>query len=231
MNPQNHPAEQLSRRAARAATKARVLVVDDHPIVREGLANVINRTNDLAICGQAENPQVALEIIETSKPDIVIADISLAGQSGLDLVKDISVRYPQIPIVVHSMHDESLYAERCLRSGARGYVMKQEPPQRLLEAVRGVLRGEVCLSKTMTERLLHRFSDSRRLSPMDSLTEREFQVLDLIGHGHPTRRVAELLHVSDKTVQTHREHLKEKLSLKDATSLVKYAVQWVQGQE
>ena len=209
------------------AKSARILVVDDHPIVREGLVGIMSRTPDLSVCAQAETSFQALEAIGSAKPDLVVVDISLGERSGIDLIKDIKVRYPKVPVVVHSMHDESLYAERCLRAGAKGYVMKQEPPQRVLQAVRRVLQGEICLSEAMTKRLLHRFSDKPATSPLDLLTDREFQVLDLIGRGHPTREVAHLLNLSCKTVQTHREHLKEKLNLKDATSLVKYAVQWV----
>jgi DNA-binding NarL/FixJ family response regulator len=212
------------------AKRARILVVDDHPIVREGLVGVMNRTPDMTVCAEAETTFQALEALKAAKPDLAVVDISLGERSGIDLIKDFKIRMPELLIVVHSMHDESLYAERCLRAGAKGYVMKQESPQRLLQAIRRVLRGEISLSETMTKRLLHRFSEKQSASPLDLLTDREFQVLDLIGRGHPTREIARLLHLSGKTVQTHREHLKEKLNLKDAIALVKYAVQWVDSQ-
>ena len=221
--------------AVTARTKqAGILVVDDHPIVREGLVRVIDQTPDLCVSGQAENIPQALEVIEKSRPSLAIVDIALDGQNGLELIKDIKVRYPDLPVLVHSMYDESMYAERCLRAGAKGYVMKQEPPQRLLGAVRQVLRGEVSLSETMTRQLLSRIcggKDEPGNTPEESLSDRELEVFELLGQGHRTKEIAQTLHLSDKTIQTHREHIKEKLNLRDAVSLVRHAVQWVESQK
>ncbi len=215
------------------ATKAGIAVVDDHPIVREGLVRVIEQTGDLRVCGQAQDIAQARAVVETAKPDLVIVDISLGGQNGLELIKDLKAQHPHLRILVHSVYDEGTYAERCLRAGAKGYVMKQEPPQRLLSAVRQVLRGEVALSESMTRQLLSRFSDGRTgrgTSPPDLLSDRELEVFELIGRGHGTRKIAQELHLSGKTVQTYREHIKVKLNLRDAVSLVRRAVQWVESQ-
>lgn len=213
--------------------KARILVVDDHPIVREGLVRVIDQSTDLLVCAHAENIQQALEAVESSKPDLVIVDISLGGQSGIELIKDIKVRHPDLPVLVHSMFDETMYAERCLRVGAKGYVMKQEPPHRLLDGMRRVLKGEVHLSEAMTKQLLCRITSGpggKGSSPSELLSDREFEVFELLGRGHRTSEIAQLLHLSDKTIQTHREHIKEKLNIDDAVSLVRQAVQWVEAQ-
>jgi len=214
--------------------KARILVVDDHPIVREGLLRVLNSTTDLMVCGHAENIPQALAVMETSRPDLVIVDIALGGQNGIELIKDLKARHPDLPVLVHSMHDESMYAERCLRAGAKGYIMKQEPPQRLLLGVRQVLQGEVFLSETMTKQLLSRISSGpggKGSSPAELLSDRELEVFELLGRGHRTSEIAEMLHLSDKTIQTYREHIKEKLGLEDAVTLVRRAVQWVESQK
>lgn len=214
--------------------RIRILVVDDHPIVREGLVRVIDQSPDLLVCGHAENIPQALALVDTSKPDLVIVDISLGGQNGIELIKDIKVRSPALPVLVHSMYDEAMYAERCLRAGAKGYVMKQEPPQKLLEGVRRVLKGEVHLSEAMTKQLLCRISsgpEGKGNSPSELLSDREFEVFELLGRGRRTREIAQVLNLSDKTVQTHREHIKEKLNIHDAVSLVRQAVQWVEAQK
>lgn len=219
--------------ATAAPAKARILVVDDHPIVREGLVRVIDQTPDLLVCDQAENITQALQALENSKPDLVIVDISLGVQNGIELIKDIKVRRPELPVLVHSMFDESMYAERCLRAGAKGYVMKQEPPHKLLEGARRVLKGEVHLSEAMTKQLLCRISggpERKGSSPAELLSDREIEVFELLGRGHRTKEIARLLNLSDKTVQTHREHIKEKLNINDAVSLVRQAVQWVEAQ-
>jgi DNA-binding NarL/FixJ family response regulator len=230
------PSKKVSATAATEgakSVKARILVVDDHPIVREGLVRVIDQSTDLLVCAHAENIQQALEAVESSKPDLVIVDISLGGQNGIELIKDIKVRHPGLPVLVHSMYDEAMYAERCLRVGAKGYVMKQEPPHRLLDGARRVLKGEVHLSETMTKQLLCRISSGpagKGGSPSELLSDREFEVFELLGRGHRTREIAQLLHLSDKTIQTYREHIKEKLNIDDAVGLVRQAVQWVEAQ-
>jgi DNA-binding NarL/FixJ family response regulator len=214
--------------------KAGILLVDDHPIVREGLVRVIDQTVDLAVCGQAESISQALAAIELAKPQLVIVDLSLGGQNGIELIKDIKVRYPGLPVLVHSMYDESMYAERCLRAGARGYVMKQEPPPRLLDAVREVLKGEIHLSTAMTKQMLCRLSNGQPTksdSPSDVLSDRELEVFELLGRGMRTKEIARELSLSDKTIQTHREHIKEKLRIGDAVSLVRHAVRWVESRK
>jgi DNA-binding NarL/FixJ family response regulator len=216
-----------------AAEKARIVVVDDHPTMREGLARVIDETADLTVCGQAENIQRALELIESTRPDLAIVDITLGRQNGLELIKDLKVRHPKLLVLVHSMHDEQVYAQRSLRAGARGYLMKHEPPSMLLHAIRQVLAGEIYLSQTMTRQMLHRISDTpsaKGVSPVENLSDRELEVFERIGQGRKTKEIAQELHLSVKTVQTYCEHLKEKLQLKDATSLVRFAVQWVEAQ-
>ena len=213
--------------------RARVLLVDDHPIVREGLARVIDQEADLVVCGTAVNSHEALQAVATSKPDIAVIDVSLDGSHGIDLVKDLKVRHPGLAVVMLSMHDETLYAERALRAGAKGYVMKREPPQRLLQAVRKVLKGGLFFSEEVTARMLERVSRSQSKDvplPMERLSDRELEVLELIGNGHTTRQIADELHVSMKTVQAHREHLKEKLELSDATTLARFAVHWVESE-
>jgi DNA-binding NarL/FixJ family response regulator len=195
-------------------------------------AGVIDQTADLSVCGQAENIPQALELIEKSKPCLVLVDISLGGQNGIELIKAIKVRHPGLLMWVHSMYDESMYAERCLRAGAKGYVMKQKPPPRLLAAIRQVLKGEVYLSDVMTKQMLSRISDghtSKGNSPAELLSDRELEVFELVGRGYRTKEIAQQLHLSDKTVQTHREHIKQKLDLQDAVSLVRHAMQWTEA--
>jgi len=212
--------------------RKRILVVDDHPIFREGLLQSINRQPDLVVCGEAENAQQALNAVRTLKPDLVLVDISIPGKSGFELVKDIQALHPEAPVLVLSMHDESLYAERVLRAGARGYIMKQEQPKKLLEAIRQVLGGKTYVSEKIAARILDVFSGRRPLGgglPLERLTDREFEVLHLIGSGKNSHEIAKELHLSVKTVDTHRTHLKEKLKLKSALQLTRYAVCWSEG--
>ena len=213
--------------------KTRVLLVDDHPTMREGLIRVIEREADLTVCGEAESIQRALEVIESAKPDVVVVDISLAGQNGLELIKDIKVRHPQLPVLVHSMHDESVYAERALRAGAKGYISKNEPPQKLLQAIRDVLKGEIFLSADMTRQILHAVGADRadrKTSPFRELSDREFEVFELTGQGLGTKEIAGTLHLSEKTVQAHRDHIRQKLNLPDGRSLTGFAIRWVESQ-
>lgn len=174
-----------------------------------------------------------MKAIETLKPNLAIVDISLKSGSGLDLIKSLQQRFPKLPILVLSMHDESLYAERVLRAGARGYITKQEATEKLITAIRRVLDGEIYLNEKVTSKILSRVtgtSPAKNLSPINRLSDRELEVFQLIGQGHGTREIAELLHLSIKTVETYREHIKEKLKLKDATALVRYAVHWAEGE-
>lgn len=216
-----------------AAKKTRILVVDDHPTMREGLARVIDDTGDLMVCGAAENIHDALELIEGTQPDLAIVDITLRRENGIELIKDLKIRHPELPVLVHSMHDEQVYAQRSLRAGARGYLMKHEPPPKLLYAIRQVLAGEIYLSEAMTRQMLHDMAQSpgaKAVSPVELLSDRELEVFEQLGQGRKTKEIAADLHLSVKTVQTYCEHLKEKLQLKDGTSLVRFAVQWAETQ-
>jgi DNA-binding NarL/FixJ family response regulator len=211
--------------------KRKVLVVDDHPIVRAGLAQLINREPDLAVCGDAEEMHTALQSIDELKPDILIVDISLNGPDGLDLLKSIRAKDPNLPVLILSMHDESIYAERALRAGANGYIMKQEGTDRVLVALRRILNREIYVSDRVANQMLRQFvggasGASMKRSPLDDLSDRELEVLRLIGEGQGTRQIADGLHLSIKTVETYQGHLKDKLGLKNSRELVQYAIQW-----
>lgn len=213
--------------------KRRILIVDDHPLLREGVANLINREPDLHVCGEAPNAAEALQVIRSLRPDLALVDISLGGRSGLELIKDLKLQYEALPVLVLSMHDESLYAERVLRAGAQGYITKKAGGKALLKAIRVVLDGRVFLSDQMSTKLLQNLAGKRSgktASPLESLTDREFEVFQLIGDGRSSRRIAETLHVSIKTVEAHRANMKAKLNLKAGTDLVHYAVRWVETQ-
>jgi DNA-binding NarL/FixJ family response regulator len=210
--------------------KRKVFIVDDHPIVRQGLALLINREQDLAVCGDAEEAGSALQQIDDLKPHIVVVDISLSGPDGLDLLKNLRQRAPGLPVLILSMHDESHYAERALRAGASGYIMKQEATERVLVAIRRILDGEVYVSDRLANKMLHQFvggGPAAQHSPIADLTDRELEVFRLIGRGHTTREIAEELHISVKTVESYQARIKDKLSLKNARELVQRAIQWV----
>jgi len=207
-----------------------VFLVDDHPLVREWLTQFIQRENDLTVCGEAEDTQDALKAIEQTRPAIVIADISLKSTHGLELVKDLQVRYPALPVLVLSMHDESLYAERVLRAGAKGYITKQEATKKILMAIRQVIAGQIYISEKMASRMVHKMVMGRadnQKSPIERLTDRELEVFQLIGRGQATRRIAAELHLGIKTVESYRARIKEKLKLEDGTQLLQHAIQWV----
>jgi len=211
--------------------KAKVLLVEDHPIVRHGLVQLIDAQGDLSVCGEAESAPDALEAIGKSKPDVVIVDISVKGANGIKLIKDIKARCPDLPVLVLSMHEESLYAERALRAGAKGYVMKQEATETLLTAIRRVLGDDIWVSDEIAARMLRKFVDRGNpvlLGPMDSLSDRELEVFEFIGRGLGTRQIAAKLELSVKTVESYRAHIKQKLSLKNAMELVQHAIHWVQ---
>jgi DNA-binding NarL/FixJ family response regulator len=215
-------------RVVSAAKKATVLLVDDHPIVRQGLTQLINQEPDLAVCGQAEDANGAFYAIATNRPDVVVLDISLNGPDGLAVLKDIRNNHAALPVLVLSMHDESLYAERVLRAGANGYIMKPEATERVLEAIRRILNGEVYVSDRIAKRLLLQVvSSPSAKSPLEALTDRELAVFRLIGKGRGTREIADDLHLSVKTVETYQAHIKEKLVLKNARELVQHAFQCV----
>jgi len=223
-----------SETVAAKKNPTRVLIVDDHPLLRRGIAQLINHQSDMMVCGEAENAHKALEAIATTKCDVAIIDISLGGSSGIELLKNIKVRYPKLLVLILSMHDESVYAQRALRAGAAGYIMKQEATDRVLTAIRRVLSGEVYLSEKLGARMLSQLIGGRGTklggTPTEELSDRELEVFGLIGQGHGTRPIAEKLHLSVKTIESHRAHIKEKLNLKNATELVHHAIQWAQSE-
>lgn len=208
----------------------KIFLVDDHPLVREWLTQVIEQEEDLAVCGEAADAPEALEKILKQPPDIVIADISLKNSHGVTLVKDVKAQLPDLPVLVLSMHDESLYAERVLRAGAMGYITKQEATRNIMRAIRQVLKGEIYVSETMASRMVHKLVSGRaqeQRSPIERLTDRELEVFQLIGRGLGTRKIADELHLGIKTVESYRARIKDKLSLDDGTQLLQQAIQWV----
>lgn len=216
-----------------AAQKTRVLIVDDHPMMREGLSSLLGAQDDIEVCGEAETAAQALEMIPSMRPHVVIADITLPGRSGIELIKDIAAMYPEVSSLAVSMHDETVYAERVLRAGARGYIMKKEGARRILEAIHKVRAGEVAVSEKMSAQILRIFSGHHAdaESPLRQLTDREFEVFELIGRGLSTNQMAAELHISAKTVEVHRAHIKEKLQIKSGTELIAYAARWSQSSE
>lgn len=212
----------------------RVLIVDDHPLLRKGVGQLIDQEKDLMVVGEAEDAHKAITAIETSKPDIALIDITLGGASGIELLKNVKARFPKIKMLVLSMHDESVYAHRALRAGASGYIMKQEGAEKVLSALRKVLHGEVYLSDRLGNRMLHSLVHSRSSptsDPVEELSDRELEVFSLIGQGHGTRIIAGKLHLSIKTIESHRAHIKDKLNLQTAAELVHHAIQWVQSEQ
>jgi DNA-binding NarL/FixJ family response regulator len=211
-------------------TKHRVFLVDDHPIVRQGLTLLINQEPDLMVCGEAEEAQSVPDVLARLQPDILILDISLNGPDGFELIKIIRASGSDLPILVLSMHDESMYAERALRAGANGYIMKQEATDKVLDAIRRILRHEVCVSERVANRMLQQLVSrpaTAALKPsIDILSDRELEVFRLIGDGHGTREIAEALHLSVKTVESYQAHIKEKLSLPSARALMQRAIEW-----
>jgi DNA-binding NarL/FixJ family response regulator len=209
--------------------KRQILIVDDHPIFREGLSQSINREPDLSVCGEAENAAEALEAAGRLHPSLVVVDITLPGKSGLELIKDLRARHPELLLLAVSMHDESLYASRILRAGARGYVMKQENPQTLLAAIRHVLSGGIYVSPRMSAHILETFSGQRagpQHSLVDELTDREFEIFHLMGQGRKNQEIAQELHLSLKTIAVHQGNIRRKLNLESSSDLICFAVRW-----
>jgi DNA-binding NarL/FixJ family response regulator len=209
--------------------KYRVLLVDDHPLVRRGLADVIAREPDLEACGEAGDVAEGLAVVERTKPHVVVVDLTLKTGHGLELIEKLKSRDPDLKILVSSMHDEMLFAERVLRAGARGYISKQEPPEALIRAIRQVLRGELYLSPRMTSRLLTRVvaGASTQDDPVQGFSNRELEVYEMIGQGLTIQQIASRLHLSPKTIETHREKIKQKLNVTNSAELNRRAVQWV----
>jgi DNA-binding NarL/FixJ family response regulator len=211
----------------KSAPQKKILVVDDHPLMREGLCGVINHEPDLTVCGVAENAHQAMEAVAKLSPDLALVDITLPGKNGLELVKDLKAMHPHLAILAISMHDESLYAERMLRAGANGYITKQQPPEELVKAIRQVLGNNLYVSREISEKLLRRFSGqpTKIQSPMEILTDREFEILQSIGEGKSPKEIARQLHISGKTVAVHSANIREKLNLSSTAQLIRFAVQ------
>lgn len=221
---------------SRAKTKARrrILILDDHPMTRYGLRQLINQEPDLVVCGEAESAPQALAVTASARPDLVLVDLTMPGKGGLEFIKDLRAQYPAVPALVLTMHDESIYAERVLRAGARGYIMKNEGGEKVLEAIRQVLRGEVYVSKIMSSTLLdiltRRHASGREARP-GTLTDREFEVFQLIGQGLSAQQIGRRLNLSVKTIETHRQHIKQKLKLQTGPALIRQAVRWAAAQQ
>ena len=213
--------------------KNKVLIVDDHPLMRKGLALTLQTEGDMDIVGQCDSAEACMDMLDSINPDVAIVDISLPGMSGLELIKHLQVFKSDIKIVVVSRHDEALYAERAIRAGAKGYIMKLEAGEKLVKAVRRVLNGGIYVSEDINERLLMGMASGRRAlaeSPLEVLSDRELEVFELTGRGQGTREIAERLHLSVKTVESYRARIKEKLNLTSAAELMQHAVQWVEGE-
>ncbi len=230
-SPQNR-----SRRPAKTApvVRRRIVLVDDHPMTREGLATNFNREPDLEVCGEFGTPADAMTALPRLKPELLVTDMTMPGRGGFEFLKDVHAILPELPILVLSMHDEMLYAERALRAGARGYLMKDAGSAMVLEVVRLLLGGQSYISPQMSARLLDAVTGRRprgSTSPIEKLSDREFEVFRLLGKGRSTKQVAETLNLSSKTVDVHRSRIKEKLQLPDAASLVHQAVRWVETQD
>jgi DNA-binding NarL/FixJ family response regulator len=217
---------------AAKTTPRGILLVDDHPLLLEGLQRMINAEPGIRVCGMAGDVQQALQMVETAKPALIITDLTLPGRNGLELIKDLAATHPEIPVLVLSMHDEMIYAERVLRAGGRGYVMKDTPPACLLEAIRAVLGGGVFASPTVTNHLLRSLSGGKANAkpgfPLECLTDREMEVFELIGHAKSNQEIASQLGISPRTVDAHRSHIREKLGLADGGELTRHAIRWIE---
>ncbi|MGD0259949.1 MAG: response regulator transcription factor [Verrucomicrobiota bacterium] len=221
-----------SRTAGTAQQRRRILLVDDHPLVRERLAEILNREADLTVCGEAEDRHEAIAAIRTKRPDLVIVDLTLKNSDGLELIKDIRARWPKVRMLVVSMHDESLYAERVIRAGALGYITKQEATRKILLAVRRVLAGNIYLKEGIATHIVSRLTarpGAVAATPAERLSDRELQVFDLTGSGLDSSEIAERLHLSVKTVETYRARIREKLKLEDSSELLQWAISWTHG--
>lgn len=221
----------VRKRNDETTPRAKVVIVDDHPAIREALAIRIARTPDLSVCGEAEDLAGAMRIVAGEKPDVAIVDISLKSGDGIDLVKHIKARNKEVRVLIWSMHGENIYADRALRAGAEGYITKEQATDQIIGAIRQVLAGKVYLSPAMTEALLHRTvgagTGALTANPIDILSDRELEVFRRIGQGHKTRSIAEQLHLSVKTVETYRDRIRQKLDLRDGNDLGRYAMHWV----
>src|SRR5712664_458341 len=210
----------------------RIVIIDDHPLFRKGLEQLIHSEDGFAVCGEANNAPEAMDVIRKLNPDMAIVDLSLPGANGIEPIKNIRAEFPRLPILVLSMHDESLYAVRALRAGADGYVMKHEAMANVIQAIREVFDGRPYLSPVMAARVITKFAHRQadgETDPTEKLSDRELEILELIGKGHEVRQIAKLLHLSPKTVETHRAHIKDKLDLKNSREVARFALQWLQA--
>ncbi|MDI1311820.1 response regulator transcription factor [Prosthecobacter sp.] len=213
------------------AAQKRVLIVDDHPIFRAGLTGLVNLEAELTVCGEAHDAAQAMQAVEKLQPDLVLLDMSIPGKGGLELLKDIRAIAPRTPLLVISMHDETLYAERVIRAGGRGYIMKQEGPGKIIHAIRKVLSGGIAVSERMAALILDALSGTKSgAASVSTLTDREFEVYRLLGQGKEPHEIARMLHLSIKTVDTHRMHIRQKLSIRNATELIHHATRWAAEQ-
>lgn len=213
--------------------KTQVLLVDDHPVVRDGLTTIINHERDLNVCGEADDAYEALKAVTELKPDVVVVDISLKSSDGIELTKSIKARHPTLSVIVLSVHDESLYAERSLLAGAQAYLMKDAVSENIVKAIRTVLSGEIYVSNTVSKKFLHKIAGDKAgttKTPIESLSDREFEVFRLIGEGYKASQIAKLLHLSTKTIETYRSRIKEKLNLPNASELLQYSIKWAKSQ-
>lgn len=231
--PHSHsPAPAQSDSSVKAAAPRRLLLIDDHPIMRYGLAQLVADEAGLEICGQAGSARDGLEAVERLKPDLAVIDLTLPDKNGLELLKDLQALHPSLQCLVLSMHDEAMYAERALRAGARGYLMKEVAAEQFIHAVQKVLSGGIYVSETMASRMLEQAVSGRPRATglgVEQLTDRELEVMELIGGGRATKLIAEQMGISTRTVEAHRAHIKDKLGLTDGAELVRYAVQWVES--
>lgn len=228
------PTPQASAASADSGeNRQRVMLVDDHPMTRGGMAQVINKQADLEVCWEAGSAAEALDLLGKARPDVIVTDITMPGRGGIEFIKDIQAMYPGLPVLVVTLHDESLYAERALRAGARGYLMKDAGAALLLKALRLVLSGRTYVSPQLASRIIDLFSGQQTgaaATAVEKLTDREFEVFQLIGQGKTSKQIAQELHLSSKTVDVHRGHIKEKLGIQDVTTLVSYAARWLATQ-
>jgi len=224
----------LKNKNPTTSSPKQILIVDDHPLFRKGLTQLIDSDGAFAVCGEAGNASEAMDAIRTLNPDLVIVDLSLPGANGIELIKNIRAEFQRLPVLVLSMHDESLYALRALRAGADGYVMKHEAMANVTEAIRELFNGRPYLSPAMAAQVITKFAHRQAEGETDAverLSDRELEILELIGKGHEVRQIAKVLHLSPKTVETHRAHIKDKLDLKNSREVARFALQWLNARE
>ena len=224
----------MKKKPPNPGAKTQILIVDDHPVVREGLTTILNHEQDLQVCGQTEGAFDALRAIDKLKPDMAIVDISLKNSDGIELTKTLKSRYPELSVVVLSVHDEAVYAERALLAGAKGYLMKDVLSENIVKAIRTVLRGEIYVSDTIARKFMHIIAGDKAgtaKTAINGLSDRELETFRLIGEGYSVSTIAKRLHLSVKTIETYRSRIKEKLGLEDAARLLQYSIHWARNQD